>query len=311
MKIFISYSSKNQDILKSFVDRILKLGLNISPNDINCTGIESSKPKTGEDFKLWIKENIKSADIIIQLISIDYKASEVCLNEMGASWISNAKVYPLLVGEVNFDNIGFVHNSNQLLRLDSKVDIDKFVDDISEFLKIKDIKTERLNVEIEAFLKETSFKSLSSKSRILTGKRKSINGDFDFFKRFLDPDTNVNALFEKSQPNLYDCKQIFKKEFAKQYYDYYSNFYSDMGESYDLEVYDSFQVRKADVKQLKENEHELPGGMTSIAKRNVFRENMIFYSISFIQTGEEYGVSFSVWCFINERWIFIPKPWRI
>lgn len=91
MRIFISFSNKDNLILKSFVDRILKLGLQINAETINCTGIESSKPKTGEDFKNWIKNNILNSNIIIQLLSMNYKNSEVCLNELGASWLSPAK----------------------------------------------------------------------------------------------------------------------------------------------------------------------------------------------------------------------------
>ncbi len=78
MKIFISFSNKDNYILKCFVDRILKLGLQINSENIFCTGIESSKPQTGEDFKKWIKNNIENSQIIIQLISLNYKSSEVC-----------------------------------------------------------------------------------------------------------------------------------------------------------------------------------------------------------------------------------------
>ena len=42
--------------------------------------------KNGEDIRRHIRENVRSADFSFLMISKNYKASEICLNEMGAVW---------------------------------------------------------------------------------------------------------------------------------------------------------------------------------------------------------------------------------
>jgi len=95
-KIFISHSSKDKDIIKQFVEKILRLGCAIEESDIFCTSIESMSIKTGEDLRQHIKNHIILSDYVFLMISKNYIKSTICLNEMGAPWILDKKVKPLL-----------------------------------------------------------------------------------------------------------------------------------------------------------------------------------------------------------------------
>jgi hypothetical protein len=86
--IFISHSSKDEAIVKLFTDKILQLGLHIGLDKIFCTSIQVTTIATGEDFRTVIKERLMKATHVIQIITPNYKESEVCLNEMGAAWVT-------------------------------------------------------------------------------------------------------------------------------------------------------------------------------------------------------------------------------
>ena len=56
-KIFISHSSKDKTIVEAFTN-LLRLGANISHEDIFCTSIEEMKIHNGDDIRKHIQENI-------------------------------------------------------------------------------------------------------------------------------------------------------------------------------------------------------------------------------------------------------------
>lgn len=310
MKIFISYSSKNDVLLNSFVEKILRLALEIKSEDIRCTGIENSRPNSGENFKEWIKNNILNADIIIQLISVEYKESEVCLNEMGASWVSKAKVFPLLVDGINFYNVGFIHNESQLLRLDSRENLHQLIDEVNELFENKTLKTEVINKQINSFLLEISSNKLGHKSKINSLERKVLEDKFKFFEKFLQPEIDLNKLIEKSQPNIYDCKRIFRGEFAIEFYKNSNDFFLEKDKIDSLEEFNFIDYTCVSTEEL-EIGVDFAGGMTTLAKNYAFRKGIEFYAIHFKRDNEEYGLTLPVWCYIDERWILLPKPWRM
>jgi hypothetical protein len=128
--IFISHSSKDEEIVKLFTDKILQLALQINLSNIFCTSIQATSITTGEDFRSVIKDNLSKASHVIQIISSNYKASEVCLNEMGAAWVLNNKVIPFILTPINYDSVGFIHQPHQLLKLNDENDLLKFVDEM-------------------------------------------------------------------------------------------------------------------------------------------------------------------------------------
>lgn len=101
MKIFISHSSKDREIIKSFIDNILLSGCKIDSKSIVCTSFEWSGVKQGEDIRTYLKENLRDADYVIFMISKSYLQSTICLNEMGAAWILDCKIKPFVFPNMN------------------------------------------------------------------------------------------------------------------------------------------------------------------------------------------------------------------
>ena len=36
-----------------------------------------------------------------------------------------------------------------------------------------------------------------------------------------------------------------------------------------------------------------------------------FYNVRFLKEGDTWGIATNIWCYINDRWVFFPKPWKI
>lgn len=150
-KIFVSHSSKNKEIVNKFCDLILHNGLNVNPNRIFNTSMEGSKPKTGEDFRNRIKNELKNAKVVLQFISKDYKKSEVCLNEMGAAWILSNNVKPLIVEKDEYE-VGFIHSTTQQVQLQNEADIIRLADELVEEKIVEHYKGGRLNQKVREFI---------------------------------------------------------------------------------------------------------------------------------------------------------------
>lgn len=107
-RIFISHSSKDKQYITKFVNQILCLGVGVSPDDVFCTSIEDLGINNGEDIRNHIHDNIRSAEYSFLMISDNYKASEICINEMGAVWAYDANVRLYLLPNTTFSSIGWL-----------------------------------------------------------------------------------------------------------------------------------------------------------------------------------------------------------
>ena len=137
-KIFISHSSNNKDIVEKFVDHILQLGIGIKAEEIFCTSIEEMGVKNGEDIRKHIQTNIRNADYAFLLISKNYKASEICINEMGAVWAYDANVRLYLLPDVDFDKIGWLCDTRKANMINSSIVLDALHKEMIEYFELSD-----------------------------------------------------------------------------------------------------------------------------------------------------------------------------
>jgi hypothetical protein len=230
---------------------------------------------------------------------------------MGASWLSNARIIPILIPPLDYSNVGFIHNSSQLLKLDSKSDLFKLADEILALFPERTLKLELLNTQIEEFLKQSSEQLMFTKDLIQPQKEILNTPSFEIFDKMLIEDIDVKSILLKSQPNLGDCCKAFKPEYKTKFYDYYSKCFKEINGNMDLSQFDSFEIDSADYYELVGNSHNLPGGMTQLAKQEIINKNIRFYTVRFKKEKEDFGTSFTAWAFIENRWIFFPKPWHL
>ena len=137
-RIFISHSSKDKQIVSNFVDHILCLGIGINRNDIFCTSIEDIAIRNGEDIRKHIQDNIRCADYSFLLISDNYKASEICLNEMGAVWAYDSNVRLYLLPDTKFNSIGWLCDTRKANNITDTVALDLLYKEMCEYYSLPD-----------------------------------------------------------------------------------------------------------------------------------------------------------------------------
>jgi TIR domain len=166
-EIFISHATKDKVIINDFVDLILHGGLSVSIDKIFCVSTDGTKIKSGEDWRNAIKENLISAKVNFLIITPNYKESEVCLNEMGASWVSDANIFPLIVEPINYKSVGVIYEPSQIEKLTDEKSLDRIRDIIQETLSIPitEIKSDRWTAKktefiskVEKYIIENPFK---------------------------------------------------------------------------------------------------------------------------------------------------------
>lgn len=106
-RIFISHASKDSELGKEFLKALVKIG--IDKNDIFYSSQYHTGVELGEDFHKVIKDTLKNCNIVIFLLTKNFYKSAHCLNEMGAAWIENKKIVPILLdGLKHTDMVGFI-----------------------------------------------------------------------------------------------------------------------------------------------------------------------------------------------------------
>ena len=154
-KIFVSHSSKDIPLVKLFVEQILKLGIGIPSERIFCTSMEGHGVKSGEYIPDRLRDEIRKSCLAILFVSKNYKTSEICLNEMGAAWATLKKenVVLLLLPDTAFDEIGFLNLNKLGLRIDSKKELYRLIQDKKTVLDGSN-NIELISHHIDVFLKE-------------------------------------------------------------------------------------------------------------------------------------------------------------
>ena len=152
--IFISHATKDKEIVDALVDIILHGALSVSIDKIFCVSTDGTKIKSGADWRDSINDSLLSAKINFLIITPNYKESEVCLNEMGAAWVTSATVLPMIVEPINYNTVGIIQEPNQIERLLDEKSLDRIKDIVQEKLEIPSalIKSDRWTVKKKEFL---------------------------------------------------------------------------------------------------------------------------------------------------------------
>lgn len=306
MKIFISHSSRDKNLVDQFIDKILILGCGINDVDIFCSSVDGLGIKTGDDFREHIKENLQNSDYSFLFISESYKKSDICLNEMGASWaLDKVEVKPFIFPNIGFHSIGTLYSVKQVARIDQGADLDELFEEITTKYNIQR-KTSRWNKYKQDFLDYMKIYK-SEKSNLIQPPTS------DFFGQFVNDNASLNHILLKCHPTLLDCKVIFSEEHYLDFFKKYCMSFSTLNNEQMEPLYPEkkyFRVTRSNTMEMLNGINNIAGGMVNLAQKNVFNYNVDFYRVDFLEDPEsEAGLSYKVFCFVNDRWVFLPKPW--
>lgn len=135
--IFISHASKDKIILKSFVDNILKSGLGLKDENIVFTSYEATGVVPGDNIPEYIKRNIEGASVVMAMVSENYKASEVCMNEVGAAFALGKTPVQIMLPNTNIDKLGWLIHLNKAAKIDDEDSLDSLGEVICTEMNLK------------------------------------------------------------------------------------------------------------------------------------------------------------------------------
>ena len=137
VKVFVSHASADASYIKPFIEKVLKLGLELKTEEIAFTSEESYGVEPGENIANYIKENIACASVVLLMISPNYKKSEVCLNEMGAAWALEKKCISVVLPTASFKQLGWISNLDKAVKLSDKKQVASLCEKVAKQLSIE------------------------------------------------------------------------------------------------------------------------------------------------------------------------------
>ena len=153
-KIFISHSVKDKELADALVD-LLQTGIGINANDIFCSSLEGLGIPGGTNFIDFIKNELSGTEVVILLLTPNYRYSVFCNCELGASWALGINVLPLLVPPLDYSDMKAVLTGTQAYKIDNSADLSEMRDWLVEKLGIKEpVKTPRWEVKRDVFTKK-------------------------------------------------------------------------------------------------------------------------------------------------------------
>ncbi|MBY0206785.1 toll/interleukin-1 receptor domain-containing protein [Paenibacillus cucumis (ex Kampfer et al. 2016)] len=159
-KIFISHASVDERFVTPLVD-FLQSQFSLVRDDFFYTSDEELNP--GEDWVNAIEVGMKEANLIIPIITPNYMESQFCLCELGAAWINNKNLVPVVIPPLDYRALQSTpYRSKQVITLNSRDGLNRLFDAftrreigkgalLARFLK----RTERFQKDhLEPFVKE-------------------------------------------------------------------------------------------------------------------------------------------------------------
>lgn len=149
--IFISHAVKDEPVIESFTS-LLQTGANVSMEEIFASSISGLDIPPGNDSIAEVKESIIESDIIILFVTSNYYDSNFCIAELGASWVKNKNVFPLVAPDLDRD-IGDNMLGTQTERIDRE-GLNKLFDELQDTLSERDFNTERWALKRNGFIED-------------------------------------------------------------------------------------------------------------------------------------------------------------
>ena len=82
------------------------------------------------------------------------KASEICLNEMGAVWAYDNNVKLYLLPDANFDDIGWLCNTRIAEKINDSIALDTLHEQLQQYYSLRDTSIRSWSRQREKFLQE-------------------------------------------------------------------------------------------------------------------------------------------------------------
>ncbi|MCD6066442.1 MAG: hypothetical protein K0S33_1268 [Bacteroidetes bacterium] len=120
----------------------------------------------------------------------------------------------------------------------------------------------------------------------------------------------VMDLIKTSLPTREECALVFSGENADTYYKMVQDVSAKLAteQVHNNENFVDNTIESFTTEDVIAGKGNYAGGMKNIESR--LKPNVVFYKLELLrEKGATSGMAYKYWVFVNNRWIYLPKPW--
>lgn len=130
--LFISHSSADEGLARALIELLIS-AMGLLNREIRCSSVDGYRLPVGAHTESTLREEVKSAKVVVGLITKNSLSSAYVMFELGARWGAGSFVAPLLAGVTPNDLYAPLKDLN-VLHAANGSQLHQFVDDISVHL---------------------------------------------------------------------------------------------------------------------------------------------------------------------------------
>lgn len=153
-RIFVSHASVDVELVDAFVDRLLRNGTNLAPDEIFYTSGEDTGISSGEDLIATVRREVGDATLVIALITPSYPTRPVCIAELGAAWGRANSLMPLLLPGMQRTDLDGVLDGMTIRYMDDSAALDELHDRAKKAAGGRDVRAATWNRHKERWLSQ-------------------------------------------------------------------------------------------------------------------------------------------------------------
>ena len=139
-EVFISHLTVDKDYAEVVSKMLVDIGIPI--DNVFCSSIPGQSIPLGQGFPEKIKSSILSSKLVIFIFSESFYNSVYCTNEMGAAWVLDKNIIPILIPPMISENMkGFIDKTRyQAGFINKGKDLNEFYNKVIDIFKIGHLK---------------------------------------------------------------------------------------------------------------------------------------------------------------------------
>lgn len=148
--VFVSHSGIDKELASSFVN-LLRSSLGMLPEAIRCTSADGTRLQGGAHVDDALRSHIKSARLMIALLTPNSLSSPYVLMELGARWIIEKKLVPVLARGADASMLRGPLMDLNPLRGTERASLEQLLEEASQDLGLQKVSASAYDSHLEHF----------------------------------------------------------------------------------------------------------------------------------------------------------------
>lgn len=166
-RVFISHSAEDYDLAEALTE-LLNEQFNTTPEMIRCTSVTPYELPPGEDANTALREDLRSTELVIGLVTPNSIKSSWVLFELGAAWVKKKKIFPLLARGTTASELPATTRNLQALKLTDARAVHKLLGNITVFGERREGKEGAVHKKVETLVKTAKLPTQPSNAQNTT-----------------------------------------------------------------------------------------------------------------------------------------------